>query len=50
MCHKKPQAAMIVYQQIYCICYTLMIDASPKQRIPCIIHITSFGTFSVGKQ
>ena len=30
--------------------YMLMRDASLKQRIPCIMRISIFGAFSVGKK
>jgi len=30
--------------------YVLMRDASLKQRIPCIMHISIFGAFSAGKK
>ena len=30
--------------------YVLMRDASLKQRIPCIMRISIFGAFSVGKK
>ena len=30
--------------------YMLMRDGSLKQRIPCIIRISIFGAFSVGKK
>ena len=39
-----------VWTNCHVFVYTLMRDASLKQRIPCIMHISIFGAFSVGKK
>ena len=41
---------MIVYGQICVFVYMLMRDASLKQRILCIMHVSIFGAFSVKKK